>query len=123
VPPPYLALSHGYVNPDRGDSAEAKADRTAAQARITKTLGTLRKQGRLAWDAVLDLTHDLDQWQTYGSPREARSGMGRRYDEDRWLGQPTSISGTAATVKSRRRGGCSRNFAFVTLGFSHEARR
>jgi hypothetical protein len=30
----------------------------------------------------------LDQWQTYGSSREARAAMRRSYDEDRWLGQP-----------------------------------
>jgi hypothetical protein len=45
-------------------------------------------QGRLAWDAVLDLTRELDQWQTYESPRQARAATRRRYDEDRWLGQP-----------------------------------
>jgi hypothetical protein len=32
-----------------------------AQERIERILGTLRKQGRLAWNAVLDLTRDLDQ--------------------------------------------------------------
>ena len=50
-------------------------------------LGILRKQDRLGWDKVLDLTRDLDQWQTFGSPREARARMRRLYDEDRWLGQ------------------------------------
>jgi hypothetical protein len=40
----YLALSHGYVQPDMGDSAAAKASREAAQEHITKILGTLRKQ-------------------------------------------------------------------------------
>jgi hypothetical protein len=50
-------------------------------------LGTLRKQGRLGWDMVLDLTRDVDEWQTYASPREARAAMRRRYQEDRWLGQ------------------------------------
>ena len=50
-------------------------------------LGILRKQDRLGWDRVLDLTRDLDQWQTFGSPREARAHMRRQYDEDRWLGQ------------------------------------
>jgi hypothetical protein len=59
-----------------------------AQERIERILGTLRKQGRLAWNAVLDLTRDLAQWQTYGSPRKARAAMRRRYTEDRWLGQP-----------------------------------
>ncbi len=36
---------------------------------------------------MLDLTRELDEWQTYGSPREARAAMRRRYEEDRWLGQ------------------------------------
>jgi hypothetical protein len=36
---------------------------------------------------VLDLTRELDEWQTYRSPREARAAMRRRYQEDRWLGQ------------------------------------
>jgi hypothetical protein len=29
--------------------------------------------GRLDWHMVLDLTRKLDEWQTYGSPREARA--------------------------------------------------
>lgn len=69
-------------------SADAKASRAAAQKRIERILGALRKQGRLPWNAVLDLTRDLDQWQVYGSPRDARAAMCRRYTEDRWLGQP-----------------------------------
>jgi hypothetical protein len=36
---------------------------------------------------VLDIGRALDEWQTYGSPREARAEMRRSYDEDRWLGQ------------------------------------
>jgi hypothetical protein len=48
----------------------------------------LRKQGGLDWDMVLDLTRELDQWQTYASPREARAALRRGYDEDRWLRQP-----------------------------------
>jgi hypothetical protein len=36
---------------------------------------------------VLDLTRELDEWQVYGNPREARAAMRRSYDEDRWLGQ------------------------------------
>ena len=36
---------------------------------------------------VLDLTRELDEWQTYDSPREARAAMRRQYEEDRWLGQ------------------------------------
>jgi hypothetical protein len=51
-------------------------------------LGVLRKAGDLGWDMVLDLTRELDQWQTYESPRAARAALRRRYDEDRWLGQP-----------------------------------
>ena len=82
----YLALSYGYIQPDM--SPEGKASRDAAYKRVTKVLGVLRMQGRLAWDAVLDLTRELNQWQTYESPRQARAAMRRRYDEDRWLGQP-----------------------------------
>jgi hypothetical protein len=36
---------------------------------------------------VLDLTRELDEWQTYLSPREARAAMRRQYDEDRWFGR------------------------------------
>jgi len=59
----------------------------AAYQTVTELLGTLRKQGGLGWDAVLDLTRELDTWQVYRSPREARAQMRNRYDEDRWLGQ------------------------------------
>jgi hypothetical protein len=83
----YLALSYGYIQPDMGDSAAAKDSRDAAYDKVTAVLGILRKQGRLGWDAVLDLARELDEWQTYGSPREARAAMRRRYQEDRWLGQ------------------------------------
>jgi hypothetical protein len=83
----YLALSYGYIKPDMGDTAEAKKSRDAAYDRITGVLGTLRKMGRLDWDMVLDLTRELDEWQTYASPREARAHLRRRYQEDRWLGQ------------------------------------
>ena len=31
---------------------------------------------------MLDLTRELDEWQTYDSPREARAVMRRRYEED-----------------------------------------
>src|SRR5262249_41976479 len=78
----------GYIKPDMGDTAEAKDSRDAAYDRITGVLGTLRKMGRLDWDTVLDLTRELDEWQTYGSPREARAALRERYDEDRRLGQP-----------------------------------
>jgi hypothetical protein len=83
----YLALSHGYVRPDMSDSAIGKKSRADAQKRITAILGVLRKQGRLAWSMVLDLTRDLDQWQTFNSPREARADLREHYDEDRWFDQ------------------------------------
>lgn len=83
----YLALSRGYVQPDMGASDEAKKSRAAAQKRITDLLGELRKSGRLGWEMVLDLTRDLDQWQTYRSPREARADLRESYTEDRWIGQ------------------------------------
>jgi hypothetical protein len=79
--------AHGYIRPDMSDSDAAKKPRDAAYDRVTAVLGILRKQDRLRWDRVLDLTRDLDQWQTFGSPREARAHMRRLYDEDRWLGQ------------------------------------
>jgi hypothetical protein len=84
----YLALSWGYIMPDMGASDAAKRSRDAAYARVTRVLGTLRKSGELAWDAVLDLTRELDQWQMFSSPREARANLRNYYDEDRWLGQP-----------------------------------
>jgi hypothetical protein len=40
-----------------------------------RVLDVLRKAGDLHWSMVLDLTRELDQWQTYGSPREARAGQ------------------------------------------------
>jgi hypothetical protein len=83
----YLALSHGYIRPDMSDTPEAKRSRDSAYDRVTGILGILRKDGRLDWDMVLDLTRELDEWQTYNSPRDARAAVRRRYDEDRWLGQ------------------------------------
>jgi hypothetical protein len=83
----YLALSYGHIQPDMGDTAEAKKSRNAAYDRVTDALDKLRKMGRLGWDMVLDLTRDLDQWRAYASPREARAEMRSMYDEDRWLGQ------------------------------------
>jgi hypothetical protein len=62
--------------------------RDATYDRITHVLGVLRKAGNLGWDMVLDLTRELDEWQIYESPREARAALRRRYDEDRWVGQP-----------------------------------
>jgi len=35
-----------------------------------------------------DVRGRLDEWPTYGSPREARAALRECYDEDRWLGQP-----------------------------------
>jgi hypothetical protein len=84
----YLALSHGYIRPDMSATDEGGKSRNSAYKRITDVLGKLRKAGRLDWDLVLDLTRELDQWQTYSSPREARADMRRHYSEDRWLGQP-----------------------------------
>jgi hypothetical protein len=83
----YLALSHGYINPDMGASATAKGERDAAYERVTEILGRLRKQGRIAWKAVLDLTRDLDTPIAYNSPRDFRAMMRAAYDEDRWFGQ------------------------------------
>ena len=83
----YLALSHGYINPDMGASDAAKKERDAAYKQVTEVLGTLRKSDWLGWDMVLDLTRDLDKQLTYGSPREARASTRQIYDEDRWLGQ------------------------------------
>jgi hypothetical protein len=84
----YLALSHGLIRPDMSATTEGKKSRAAAVKRITAVLGALRKSGDLDWESVLDLTRELDQWQVYGSPREARAALRRHYDEDRWLGQP-----------------------------------
>ena len=60
----YLALSHGYIKPDMGDTAEAKDSRDAAYDRVTGVLGICASMGRLDWDMVLDLTRELDEWQT-----------------------------------------------------------
>ena len=83
----YLALSHGYIIVIMTDTPEGKKSRASAYKTITAKLGALRMAGRLGWDMVLDLTRELDEWQTYDSPREARAVMRRRYEEDRWLGQ------------------------------------
>ena len=50
-------------------------------------LGKLSMAGKILWGDVLDLIRELDQWQVYGSPREARAAMREAYDEDRWLGR------------------------------------
>ena len=83
----YLALSYGYITPSMAATVAAKAEREAAYDRITSVLGILRKQGKLSWGMVLDLTRELDEWPAYSSPREARAAMRRYYDEDRWIGQ------------------------------------
>ena len=83
----YLAISYGYVRPDMSDTPAAKRSRDAAYDRVTSVLGILRKQGRIDWSMVLDLTREIDHWQTYELPRDARAAMRRRYTEDRWLGQ------------------------------------
>jgi hypothetical protein len=44
-------------------------------------------EGDLDWDMVLDLTRELEDWQVFASPREARAHLRQYYDEDRWLGQ------------------------------------
>ena len=67
---------------------QGKASRLAAYKRVTDVLGKMRRNGLLDWDMVLDLTRELVEWQTFGSPREARAAMRNNYDEDRWLGQP-----------------------------------
>ena len=73
----YLALSYGYIKPDMGASDAAKAERNAAYKRVTDVLGVMRMSGQLGWHMVLDLTRELDEWQTYSSPREARARMRR----------------------------------------------
>jgi hypothetical protein len=83
----YLALSHGYIDVDMTDTAEGKRSRAAGYKKVTAMLGSLRMEGRLDWSMVLDLTRELDEWQTFSSPREARADLRRSYEEDRWLGQ------------------------------------
>jgi hypothetical protein len=85
----YLALSHGYVQPDMSDSPFGRKSREDAYERVTTILGILRKQGRrLPWNHVLDLTRELVEWQTFESVRDAREQLRRTYTEDRWIGQP-----------------------------------
>ena len=69
------------------DTAAGKKSRASAYKTITGKLGVLRMAGLLGWDMVLDLTRELDEWEFYNSPREARAAMRRFYTEDRWLGQ------------------------------------
>jgi hypothetical protein len=70
------------------DSPGGKKSREGAYKRVTDVLGVLRKQWRLGWDMVLDLTRNVEQWETYESARDARAQLRRQYTEDRWLGQP-----------------------------------
>jgi hypothetical protein len=83
----YLALSHGYIDVDMTDTPAGKKSRDNAYKTVTAKLGALRMAGRLGWNMVLDLTRELDEWETFDSPREARASMRRHYSEDRWLGQ------------------------------------
>jgi hypothetical protein len=83
----YLALSNGYITVDMTDTAAGKKSRATAYKIVGAKLVSLRLRGLLAWEAVIDLTRDLDQWQTYNSPQEARAEMRQNYDEDRWRGQ------------------------------------
>ena len=96
-----LALSYGDIQPDMG-APGPQGSRDAAYDRITAVLGTLRKPGRLDWAMVLDLTRELDEWQTYRSPREARAALRERYDEDRWLGSPASRSSSSRRTRWSR---------------------
>jgi hypothetical protein len=84
----YLALSHGFVMPSMAADEAGKNSRDRAYKRVTDVLGKLRMASLLGWNMVLDLTRELTEWQAYASPREARAAMRRRYDEDRWVGQP-----------------------------------
>jgi hypothetical protein len=84
----YLVLSHGYIVPDMSATDAGKQSRDAAYGRVTRILGMLRKNRLLPWEAVLDLTREVVEWQVYSSPREARALLRKHYDEDRWLGQP-----------------------------------
>jgi hypothetical protein len=84
----YLALSHGYLAPDMGDSEAAKKSRQAAYKAVSDVLGVLRMEGRLPWRMVLDLTRELDEPLIYDSPRDARQHLRSIYNEDRWHGQP-----------------------------------
>jgi hypothetical protein len=111
----YLALSHGYVAPDMSDTAEGKESRAKAQKRISDILGVLRKQGRLSWDMV------IDQWQMFGSPREARADLRRSYDEDRWLEQeyyPIFIVEKDSLLRSGKRFSCRSSAGMARIAFS-----
>lgn len=51
----YLALSHGYIQPDMSATEAAQKSRKAAYNRVTKVLGVLRMSWQLDWEMVLDL--------------------------------------------------------------------
>ena len=73
----YLALSHGYINPDMTDTDAAKRSRDAAYDRVTGVLGEFRKSGDIGWGDVLDLTRTLDERTTFESPRDGPSACRR----------------------------------------------
>jgi len=86
---PAVTLDGGTGLPPATATLAGKKSRDAAYDRVTAVLGILRKQGRLDWSMVLDLTRELVEWQIiFASRREARAHLRRIYDEDRWLGQP-----------------------------------
>jgi hypothetical protein len=65
----YLALSHGVITVDMSATDAGKKSRNNAYKRVTDILGILRMNGDLDWDAVLDLTRELVEWQVYENPR------------------------------------------------------
>ena len=64
----YLALSHGYITPDMGDTPEAKRSPDAAYELVTSVVGELRKSGDIGWGDVLDLTRTPDERSAFESP-------------------------------------------------------
>lgn len=84
----YVALSRGLIRPSMDMTKEGKASRDAAYAKITNLIVNLRKAGRISWNAVLDLTRNIDMPRAvFDSPSDARAALRRQYDEDRWIGQ------------------------------------
>jgi hypothetical protein len=67
---------------------DGEKSRKRETKRITDILGTLRKNGSLPWNMVIDLTRELDLPLAYTSTREARAHTRAIYNEDRWLQQP-----------------------------------
>ena len=82
-----LATATSDRHHDRHARVGKEVARSAYKTPSPSKLGALRMAGRLGWDMVLDLTRELDEWQTYDSPREARAVMRRRYEEDSSLEQ------------------------------------